>query len=485
MMAPQKVPHLKNNNGSWSYRRRVPERHHATMGFKVWNQPCGKVSYADAVSMVAKWTKEHDDLIKRLDDPRFADKTRYVTEVKKAERSMMMVADTITDIGWEPGEWPADQMLEGIRVCISTADQHPEENRAARLVGYRSVYLMFFGDHVVLPKDTDDREEYDLLKRKLERRIADLDGNPNTISAVSERAFNFARIKAQVRNKYRRSIRQLIDHTGDIPLPHLTGAKLREFREAKTGSMKASSVQSLFTPIRTMLKFAVENEIIENNPMPNVTMPRETRSVNSIKWKPFNPEEAQRIFEAMDRVWGKPVPNMSDERRKAIWWAVRVQAFTAMRPKEVVDLKPENVDDRWIKIEESKTDGSDRTIPLHPEIAGFVEFFQAGGFETFNTQEKDKVQTVRHNFQRLIEDFMEPPIVHPQKVLYSWRSTFSNTMRRAGADHDIRRAILGHTLAGSLAHYDDGPEFALKRKWIRVSDPRKIYPDAGEDDDLV
>jgi len=75
-------------------------------------------------------------------------------------------------------------------------------------------------------------------------------------------------------------------------------------------------------------------------------------------------------------------------------------------------------------------------------------------------------------------------IIHEQKVLYSWRSTYSNAMRRAGADNDMRRAILGHKLAGSLAHYDDGPEFFKKRKWIRASDPRIDYPDPGEDDDL-
>ncbi len=79
---------------------------------------------------------------------------------------------------------------------------------------------------------------------------------------------------------------------------------------------------------------------------------------------------------------------------------------------------------------------------------------------------------------------MDPPILDDKKVLYSWRSTFSNAMRRAGADNDMRRAILGHKLAGSLAHYDDGPEFFKKRKWIKVSDPRIDYPDPGEDDDL-
>ena len=72
----------------------------------------------------------------------------------------------------------------------------------------------------------------------------------------------------------------------------------------------------------------------------------------------------------------------------------------------------------------------------------------------------------------------------PKQVLYSLRSTFSNAMRRAGADQEMRRAILGHATAGALKHYEDGPEFDQKRKWVRATDPRRIYIDPGEDDDL-
>lgn len=155
-----------------------------------------------------------------------------------------------------------------------------------------------------------------------------------------------------------------------------------------------------------------------------------------------------------------------------------------MRPKEVLSLLPENVTGKSLIVIESKTEGSDRSIPLHPEIADFPEFFHSGGFDTFLSQKKDRVQSVRHNFIRLIREMMDPPIIHEKKVLYSWRTTYSNAMRRAGADGEMRRAILGHKEAGALAHYDDGPEFFKKRKWIKASDPRIDYPDAGEDDDL-
>jgi integrase len=208
------------------------------------------------------------------------------------------------------------------------------------------------------------------------------------------------------------------------------------------------------------------------------------RSIEQRKWKPYSPEDVQRLFQAMQHFWGKPMRNMAEARRKAVWMAVRVQAFTAMRPKEVQWLEPDDVTDQWIRVRNSKTKDSDRVIPLHPEISDFPAFFHAGGFDTFKVQEKDRVQSVRHNFERLTRKLMDPPLDDPRQVLYSLRSTFSNAMRRAGADAEMRRAILGHAEAGALKHYDDGPEFAKKRKWVRATDPLKVYLDPGEDDDL-
>lgn len=88
------VKHLKDNNGSWTYRRRVPERHHKTLGTKVWNRPCGNVSYQQAVIMVTNWTLEDDVRISELDDPNVGRQVRLATETKH----------------WEPY---VDRMIEG------------------------------------------------------------------------------------------------------------------------------------------------------------------------------------------------------------------------------------------------------------------------------------------------------------------------------------------------------------------------------------
>lgn len=483
-MAERKVSYLKTNNGRFFYRRRVPDRHQKTLGETMWNRPCGDVTWAKAVSLVTEWTEEHNALIKRLDDPAKAAPVRYTTELRQIEPAMMALADTATDFGWSPDGWDGSTTLAAAKAGIKVADEHTEQNAAARLVAYRSILAMTFGPQVRVPTDPDERDEFEMVKRKLERRIAELAGDPNTISKIAERYYDFAGIKPGVRARYRRSLKRLIVTLGDVPVSHVTAIQLRAFRDAQASTMLGSSLASLFTPIKGLFGFAVEEELIHVNPMGSVRLQKDKRSIQERKWKPFSPEEVQRLFRAMEQFWGKPLRNIVDARRKAVWMAVRVQAFTAMRPKEVLWLEPEDVTDAWIRVRNSKTMDSDRVIPLHPEISDFPAFFHAGGFDTFKVQTKDRVQSVRHNFERLTRELMAPPLDDPRQVLYSLRSTFSNAMRRAGADAEMRRAILGHAEAGALKHYDDGPEFAKKRKWVRATDPRTVYPDPGEDDDL-
>jgi len=470
----------QNNGGRFYYRRRVPTRHQKTLGFQNWNRPCGKVSYQQAVVLIIGWTAKDDALVQALDNPETAVRVRQETEA-----ALMAPHVTALVKAQQVDALPLSfDSLNAARAGYEAAITNPEFDDQDRLIRFRAIHDASFGSHAIPPTDPDERDEFDLVKRKLERRIAELGGNPITITAMSEAYFKKNQIKPEVRNKYRRVIKRLIAQVGDIPLDHLNADRLREFRDAQPDQNKASAIQSLFTPIRGMFKYAIGEGKISENPMPSVVLKREKRSTQMIKWKPFSPAEVRRIFAAMDEVWGSPLRGMADERRLAIHMVCRVQAFTAMRPKEVVHLLPENVTDRSLIVIGSKTEGSVRSIPLHPAIADFPAFFHGGGFDTFLSQQKDRTQTVRQNFTNLIRKKMDPPIIHEQKVLYSWRSTYSNAMRRAGADNDMRRAILGHKLAGSLAHYDDGPEFFKKRKWIRASDPRIDYPDPGEDDDL-
>ena len=341
------------------------------------------------------------------------------------------------------------------------------------------VYDKIFGDDVRPPSDPDDRDAFDFAKMKMERRIARVARDPDTISKVATKFYAFAQLREKTRNKYERTVGRLVKELGDLPVSQVTPRMLRDYRDHLKNDRKIlpSSIRAEFTPIMGLFGYAVDEELIEISPMVSVKLPKERRAVEESKWLPFDAEEMQRLFAAMDEIWGQPVRGLSEERRQALRMAVRVLAFTAMRPSEFMALRSDQVDDRAIRVEGGKTKSSWRVIPLHPEIADFPAWLHDGGLNAFNnssTGEKqtDTVTVLRHNFARLIRKKMDEPINSKRKTLYSLRSTFQNAMRRADAPKDVRRAILGHVESGAIRHYDDGPSFDLLKKWVELSDPR-------------
>jgi hypothetical protein len=86
---------------------------------------------------------------------------------------MMPIAEKMSDTSMEPGNWRGHVMLSAANVALLAADEHPEKSFAARLIAYRSVYALCFNDDIIPPTDLDERDEYYLVKRKLERRIND------------------------------------------------------------------------------------------------------------------------------------------------------------------------------------------------------------------------------------------------------------------------------------------------------------------------
>lgn len=368
---------------------------------------------------------------------------------------------------------------EAARCRVSFAATVPEpmddDEYHDRLV---EVHGSLFGDHVRPPTDPEDRDQFDFAKLKLERRISRVARDPDTMKKVAEKFYEFADLRAKTESKYRRTIDRLIVETGDIPVGQITSRMLRDYRDLlKSRGLLPSSIRAEFTPIMGLFGYAVDEELIEISPMVSVKLPKERRAVEEMKWLPFDVDETSLIFEALDDVWGQPVRGLSDERREALRMAVRVLAFTAMRPAEFMALRPDQVDERAIRVEGGKTKSSWRVIPLHPEIADFPKWLHAGGLTAFNNSETGQAQTdtvtvLRHNFARLIRDKMEKPVTERRKTLYSLRSTFQNAMRRAGAPKDVRRAILGHVESGAIRHYDDGPSFELLKEWVERADPR-------------
>jgi len=361
-----------------------------------------------------------------------------------------------------------------IRKRISFSTELPEPIHILEYTEeLQRLHSTVFGDTSKRPEDLDDRDEYDFVKKKIERKLSEVKPSPNTIKHISEKYYTFNEIKPATANKYRREIKRLIKISGDIPVEHVTRDHLTTLRDDLIGKIKPASLHAVFTPIKGFLAYAMNERIIEFNPIHSIALPRDKRPLEERKWKKFTPDETLRIWNAIDTYWGKPVANISNDRRVALQMFVRVLMFSGMRPIEVFRLKKQDVTEKSIHIFGSKTQSSTRVIPLHPELQVFSKWFHKHGVSAFESITTDKVSSLRHNFTILIREKMNPPIADPQKGLYSLRTTFVNAMRRAGADIQMQRAILGHKEAGAIRHYDDGPEFEKKYEAVARTDPRK------------
>lgn len=503
---------LLAERGRYFYQRKVPKHLHTVLGCKKWRAPLG-ADFEEACDRLRDLRKEHDTLISKLEDPDARQDAKTSTR-RKAERDQQLKWDA-EERAYEAAQhavgkttetedylaWEAEAVASG---AIEPELPHEHAARWIEAIDYErnnpdarilhpfpmdddeycdrltAVFAENFGPEAPHPpSEPEERDDYDAIKLKLERKIARVARNPHIVSKVAESFFCFAEVKPKTEEKYRRTINRLIEEIGDVPINQVTSRMLRGYRDKLLArGLLPTSVHAEFAPIKGMFNYATDEELIEDAPTLSVRMPKERRAVEESKWLPFTTDEMQRIIEGMNDIWGQNVQGLSAERRQALTMAVRVLSFTAMRPAELMALRPDQVDARAIRVEGGKTKSSWRVIPLHPELADFPAWLHAGGLDVFANSETGQRQTdpvtpLRHNFARLIRKKIARPITEPRKALYSLRSTFQNAMRRAGAPKDVRRAILGHVESGAIRHYDDGPSFELLKKWVQKSDPRK------------
>ncbi|MGR3677348.1 MAG: hypothetical protein ACU0AZ_05090 [Paracoccaceae bacterium] len=107
-------------------------------------------------------------------------------------------------------------------------------------------YDVGFGPGQDPPIDPDQKDEYDFIKKKLERKISELSPDPNTISTIAERYYSFNSIRPSTQAKYRRELARLIAITGDVPISHVSTEHLRQLRDKLIGQIKPASIQAVF-----------------------------------------------------------------------------------------------------------------------------------------------------------------------------------------------------------------------------------------------
>ena len=164
-------------------------------------------------------------------------------------------------------------------------------------------------------------------------------------------------------------------YTGDTPLSTLNGIKAawshcKSITQVRVTEFKVRNIKQLYELLEVsantrsrikqllsmMLDYAMECEIVDKNPARNFSLSAEDEKKISITENPheaFTDDELTKILED-----GSQIAEI-----------LYFMCYSGWRPREVLSLKLENINEAYM-IGGMKTDaGTDRVVPIHPKIS--------------------------------------------------------------------------------------------------------------------
>ncbi len=297
---------------------------------------------------------------------------------------------------------------------------------------------------------------------------------------------------AKVKKKSWREDERIINR--DL-LPAFRGMKAKDItrrevrslldRKATTAPIMANRVRAT---LRKMFNWAVQNEIVEANPVALVPLPAKDRQRDRV----LTEDEIKALWKALDAEGTTSKTHW--KRQKLSAGSLKLRLLTAQRGGEVTNMEWSEIDGDWWTIPGAKTkNGLAHRVPLSPlamKIIGEMEIVAEG-------PSKKNRPPSPYVFPSPSED---SPMGHPGKAIERLRAASGVNFR----GHDLRRTaasmmtgmgvprltvskILNHVEPGVTAVYDrhsyDNEKRAALEAWARrltlmVSDLKEVKTEA-------
>lgn len=167
-------------------------------------------------------------------------------------------------------------------------------------------------------------------------------------------------------------------------------------------------------------------------------------------WSYLNAHDLKLIFDAL--------PQHADAAWK--FWIPILALYSGARVAEVTSIKTEYVFEKSgidaVRLAGTKTDASDRDIPLHPDLLllGFLEYVAAR-----RKAKQEYLFDVRHSNQNGAGATVSKwytaykkaiGLKDPLKVFHSYRPTIVDHLKQAGASFEARCQYVGHDAGGGV-----------------------------------
>ncbi|UUV06548.1 DUF6538 domain-containing protein [Ruegeria sp. YS9] len=286
-------------------------------------------------------------------------------------------------------------------------------------------------------------------------------------------------------------IDKLVKHLKHDDATRVTKKDLIAWRDCLMNDLSAKTVSDVYlSTIRSLFSWAVENEMLTENPTANVRQAKPKKQ--HTRERGYVVTEANKVLRASrtyqpnedERGYVREKSHLVDAKR----WAPIICAFTGARISEITQLRKEDVrkiDGHWVvritpDAGSIKTGGY-RDAPLHPQIIseGFIDFVEAsnpGPMFHGGTKQEDYSRKAKR-IANQVAAWLSKSGLAPEGLLpnHAWRHRFKTQCRELGISDRVVDAIQGH--AGKTAG-DDYGDVTLTAK-INAIEPLPWYELSG------
>ncbi|MQT12022.1 tyrosine-type recombinase/integrase [Segnochrobactrum spirostomi] len=285
----------------------------------------------------------------------------------------------------------------------------------------------------------------------------------------------------------------LVKFVGHDDARRLTKKNLLAWRDECLKTLSAKTVSDVYlASVRTVLKWATENDRIETNVAEKVRQHVPKKALE--REQGFTDEEATRILRATLRYKpahsSNPATREAPETVAAKRWAPLLCAFTGARITEITQLRKEDFrtegDMHIMRITPAAGTvkaGGYRDVPLHPQIifSGLVDYLEHRDLgPLFHTDgHRRNPRSGSTTTAGRISEWLRSSGLVPQGVSpnHGWRHRFKTVGREMGISDRVLDAIQGHAAKTAGDSYGD---VTLKAKYEAIS--RFPFYDLGDDE---
>ena len=300
--------------------------------------------------------------------------------------------------------------------------------------------------------ETSNRSQAETIESKLKeevtaRRFGLVQADPRMKFGALAARFIASGI---ARNHHLYHLKFLLPFFAEVPVLRLTKPMTEEFRRKRKAEpiirpIKDATVNRDLSVLRHILYWAVDEQLLEVNPLARLKMARERRTRRPV----LSPAEEQLLLPAAP-------PHLSAMTMAAL--------DTGMRRGEITNQLWEDIDfpRRVLFVTRSKTpEGESREIPLTARLFKWISENRRDQGTVFGYN-GEQVQFVKRSWKTALKN---AGIRHV--CFHDLRHTFNTRLMEAGVLQEIRMALMGHSTGSKVHATYTHIELPAKREAIR------------------